>query len=93
MKNTLNLKGVTRDTWVRLILLILISGNTLLNNFGITYFNNVDVNEWYDVISVLVAIAYSFWCAWKNNSFTVNAQNADKFLKSVRDNINEVYEE
>lgn len=91
--NTLNLSGVTNDTWVRLIILSLTSLNMILNQLGITYFTNEDINAWYDVISVLVACASAVWCAWKNNSLTLNAQKADEFLKTLRDTIDEVYPE
>lgn len=90
---TLNLNGVTKDTWVRLIILALTLGNMVLHQLGITYFTNEDINEWYGVISVLVACASSLWSMWKNNSFTVNAQKADEFLKTLRDSIDEVYTE
>lgn len=90
---TVNLSGVTRDTWVRLIILCITSVNMVLNQFGLTYFTNEEINAWYDAISVLVACASALWCAWKNNSFTLNAQKADKFLKQLRDTLDEVYPE
>lgn len=89
----MNLSGVSKDTWTRLIILIITLVNMALNQFGITHFTNEDINEWYDVISVFVAVASSLWCMWKNNSFTLNAQTADKVLKSLRDCVDEVYED
>lgn len=89
----MNLSGVSRDTWTRLIILIITLVNMVLNQFGITYFTNEDINEWYDVISVFVTVASSMWCMWKNNSFTLNAQTADKVLKNLRDCVDEVYED
>ena len=91
--NTVNLSGVSNDTWVRIIILALTFINMTLNSLGITYFTNEDINEWYGVISVLVALVSSVWCTWKNNSFTLNAQKADEFLMNLRDSINEAYEE
>ena len=91
--NTLNFSGVSRDTWVRIILLALSLINMVLNRLGITYFTNEDINAWYDVISVFVACVSSVWCTWKNNSFTFNAQNADKFLHDLKNNITDVYGE
>ena len=89
----MNLSGVSRDTWTRLIILVITLINMVLNQFGITYFTNEDINEWYDVISVFVAVVSSLWCMWKNNSFTLNAQTADKVLKNLRDCVDEVYED
>lgn len=89
----MNLSGVSRDTWTRLIILGLTLVNMVLNKFGITYFTNESINEWYDVISVLVTMASSLWCAWKNNSLTFEAQSADKFLKDLKDGIADVYGE
>ena len=89
----MNLSGVSRDTWTRLIILVLTLINMILNKFGITYFANEDINQWYDVISVFVTVASSMWCMWKNNSFTLNAQTADKVLKNLRDCVDDVYED
>jgi SPP1 family holin len=91
--NTFNLSGVSRDTWVRLIILIATLINMGLNALGITNFPNEAINEWYDVISVVVIMASALWCAWKNNSFTVNAQKADEFLNHLADAIEDVYTE
>lgn len=89
----MNLSGVSKGTWTRLIILVLTLINMVLNKFGITYFTNEDINQWYDVISVFVTVASSMWCMWKNNSFTLNAQTADKVLINLRDCIDEVYED
>lgn len=89
----MNLSGVSKDTWTRLIILIITLVNMALNQFGITHFTNEDINEWYDVISVFVAVASSLWCMWKNNSFTANAQAADIFLQKLRDDIDDVYKD
>lgn len=91
--NTFNFSGVSRDTWVRLIILIATLINMGLNALGITNFSNEEINEWYDVISVIVTVASALWCAWKNNSLTVNAQKADEFLNHLADAIEDVYTE
>lgn len=87
----MNISGVSRDTWTRLIILIITLINAALNQLGITHFENQNVDEWYNVISVFVTIAWSLWCAWKNNSLTLNAQKADEFLKELSTSIDDVY--
>lgn len=89
----MNISGVSRDTWTRLVILILTLINMTLNSLGVAHFTNEEINQWYDVISVAVTVVSSLWCMWKNNSFTVNAQTADIFLKKLRDDIDSVYKD
>ena len=76
-----NFKGVTGDTWGRIISMFLILVNLVANelfNFQLIPFEDEQI---YDGVSVLLFILVSFWTAWKNNSFTQKAQEADKTFR------------
>ena len=74
----INFAGVTKDTWVRTIILVLSLINTVLIKFGVMEFADVDFELYYEQISTLLTVGASLWCAWKNNSFTYEAQVADE---------------
>lgn len=80
----INLAGVTKDTWVRTVILLLSLTNVILVKFGVVIFEDVDFNLYYDQISTILTVLASLWCAWKNNSFTFEAQAADADLKHAR---------
>lgn len=88
MGTEIKLAGVTKDTWVRLIILIASLINMALNKLGITSFTSEDINAWYDIISVALTMGASLWCAWKNNSITSAAQAADEIMKSLKNAVN-----
>ena len=77
----MNLKGVTKDTWVRIIALFLV----LINQISISFFSFELIpfgdDQIYEGVSVVVTVVVVIWSAWKNNSFTKKAQEADKVLK------------
>lgn len=78
-----NFAGVTKDTWVRVVILVLTLVNTVLIRFGIVEFADVDFNMYYEQISTIITVLASLWCAWKNNSFTYEAQVADVDRKQM----------
>jgi SPP1 family holin len=77
----MNLKGVSKDTWVRIIVLALI----LVNQVSVTVFGNQILpfsdEQLYEGISTGLTIAVAIWTTWKNNSFTTEAQRADQLIK------------
>jgi SPP1 family holin len=77
----MNLKGVSKDTWVRIIVLVLI----LVNQVSVTVFGNqllpFSDEQLYEGISTGLTIAVAIWTTWKNNSFTTEAQRADQLIK------------
>jgi SPP1 family holin len=77
----MNLKGVTKSTWVRLISMLLVFVNLIareLFNFELLPFDDTEIN---DGVSVLLTVVIATWGTWKNNSVTAKAQEADKVLK------------
>jgi len=80
MKN-INLKGVSKATWVRILGLLFI----LINQVAASVFNTqllpfTDA-EIYEGVSTVLTIVISVYAAWKNNSITEEAQYADSVLK------------
>ena len=80
----LNIRGVTKATWVRTIVLLVALINQGLTMFGV---NPLPVNESevYAIATLIVTIASAVWAGWKNNSFTAAAQEADSVLQSIRE--------
>lgn len=72
--------NITAGTIARTIVLILALANQVLAMCGKQVLNIAD-DDIYQVISLLFTIGASAAAWWKNNSFTQNAINADKFLK------------
>lgn len=77
----INLKGVSLQTWVRTIVLLLALVNQALVIFGISK-HNIDLDSWASYASYLFTVVSALWSWWKNNSFTPQAQEADIALKN-----------
>ena len=76
-------------TIVRTVLLGLTILNTVLTSIGVVDFGNETANTVYKAISTIAMIGASLWAWWKNNSFTLEAQEADEYLdemKNIDDN-------
>lgn len=73
----INLKGVTIQTWVRTLILIVALVNQALVVFGVSN-KEIDLNSWANYGTYLLTVITSIWSWWKNNSFTLDAQSADK---------------
>lgn len=80
----MNLKGVTKATWARIVTLLL----ALINQISISLFNfqllPYTDEQIYEGVSTLLTVSVTIWTAWKNNSFTYEAQQADKVMKSLK---------
>lgn len=75
----INLKGVSKQTWVRTIVLILALVNQALVMFGVTD-NEVELEAWTRYATYIFTVISAIWSWWKNNSFTQKAQEADTVL-------------
>ena len=80
----MNWKGVDKTTWVRIISLLVL----LVNQFSVSLFNHQLVpftdEQVYEGVSTLLTGIVVFWASWKNNSFTKEAQQADKYLEMIK---------
>lgn len=81
----INLKGVTAQTWARTIVLLLVLISQLLVVVG-KRSEAIDVDQWQEYATYILTVIGSVWSWWKNNSFTKNAQTADKVLNGGDDN-------
>ena len=79
------MKNVKISTLVRVALLILALGNLICAAVGVVPEEFVADSEIYRVGSVVVTVVMSVVAAWKNNSFTPEAIEADDFLHSLLD--------
>jgi SPP1 family holin len=80
----MNFKGVSKSTWVRMVALLVI----LVNLVSVSLFNHQLVpfsdEQVYEGVSTLLTVLVGFWTAWKNNSFSKDAQLADLRLKQLK---------
>lgn len=80
----MNFKGVDKSTWARIITLILV----LVNQISVSLFDFQLLpyadEQIYEGVSVVLSVVVTIWASWKNNSFTYEAQEADKLLKSLK---------
>lgn len=72
-----------KETIIRVIVLIILLINQILIITGVTDFV-IEENKVYDIVSTIATTLMSLWAMWKNNSFTKNAQKADKYLESLK---------
>lgn len=77
MKN-INLRDVTSDTWARLLLVIIIIAVMILEK----YFDGAQLKEYAETGVYIFTLIFSFW---KNNSFTYEAQSADRYLNTLKE--------
>ena len=80
--------NITAGTIARTIVLILALANQVLAMCGKQVLNIAD-DDIYQTVSLLFTIGASAAAWWKNNSFSVNAINADKYLNKLKKNESE----
>lgn len=73
----INLKGVTLQTWVRTLVLVIALLNQGLVMAGISK-KEVSFESWESIGTYIFTAVTAVWSWWKNNSFTRDAQNADR---------------
>ena len=77
------IKDISKGTIIRTIMLIIVIVNLILKACGK---NIIDIDEgtvayYFETILEIAVIIVGFW---KNNSYTENAQKADKFLRALQ---------
>lgn len=80
----MNLRRVSKGTWVRMITLLLVLANlisTSIFDFVLVPFGEEVLSEG---ASIILTVVVTLWTTWKNNSFTKKAQEADEYLKNLR---------
>lgn len=81
----INLKGVTAQTWARTLVLVLALISQLAVILG-KRTEAIDIDQWQEYVTYIFTVGASIVAWWKNNSFTKNAQTADKVLNGGDDN-------
>lgn len=81
----INLKGVTAQTWARTLVLVLALISQLAVILG-KRSEAIDIERWQEYVTYIFTVGASLVAWWKNNSFTKNAQTADKVLNGGDDN-------
>ena len=76
----INLKGVTAQTWARTLVLVLALISQLAVILG-KRSEAIDIDQWQEYVTYAFTVGASLVAWWKNNSFTGNAQKADKMLR------------
>ncbi|MED0689969.1 phage holin [Bacillus licheniformis] len=79
-----NLRNVRPATWVRIIALFLVLVNQIAVSVLDTTLLPFTDAEIYEGVSTVVTLVVSVWSAWKNNSLTEPAQEADRVLKAKK---------
>ena len=74
---------ISKDTIIRTVVLILALANQVLIMLGKNQLPWTE-DELYQGVSAVVTVIASVWGFWKNNSFTNEAQQADKYLEELR---------
>ena len=80
----INLKGVDKKTWIRIVGLILILANQIsvsFFDFRLVPFSDAEI---YDGVSQVLSILAVVVGAWYNTSLTTEAQLADEQLKQMK---------
>lgn len=84
MKKDINLSGVSPQTWARTIIMILALVNQFLLILGKQAIPYVE-EDVYTFISMIASAVSTLWVWWKNNSFSVSAQEGDKVMKGIEE--------
>ena len=78
-----NFKGVPLSVWARLITLLAVTANLIASLMGYKLIPFED-EQIADFISGALMAGVSFYTAWKNNSLTIEAQEADALMKAKK---------
>lgn len=80
----LNLKGVSKGTWSRIVAMVIVLVNLVMTTFFDTQLVPYSDEQVYEGASVLVTVVMATLAGWKNNSLTEDAQWADKHLDRLK---------
>lgn len=81
MKKNINFAGVTPETWARTIVLFIALINQILAIMGKGQIEIAE-SDIYQICSLVFTVISTIWAWWKNNSFSVSAQNGDAVMKA-----------
>lgn len=79
--------NIKKDTIIRTTVLVVALANQILTSTGHDILPITD-EQISNAITLCFTIGASVWAWWKNNSFTKNAIEADKVLKSLKEGEN-----
>ena len=77
------MKNVSKETIARTIILAVALINQILVVLGINPLPIAE-EELYNIISTIATAAAALWTWWKNNSFSPEAIQADKYLNELK---------
>ena len=77
------MKNVSKETIARTIILAVALINQILVVLGINPLPFAE-EELYNIISTIATAAAALWTWWKNNSFTPEAIQSDKYLNELK---------
>ena len=80
-------KKIPTETIIRAIVLLVTLVNTVLTIFGKNPLPFAE-DELYAWLTAAATVAATLWAWWKNNSFTPEAIQADKYLAELKANNN-----
>ena len=72
-----------KSTIIRSICLLIVLINFVLRSTGHDVLN-IDESQIAETVEMIISIAVIVLSWWKNNSFTKNAQKADKYLEDLK---------
>lgn len=82
MKKNINFAGVTPETWARTIVLFIALINQILAIMGKGQIEIAE-SDIYQICSLVFTVISTIWAWWKNNSFSLSAQDGDKVMKAL----------
>lgn len=83
-KKKINLEGVTPETWARTIVLLIALINQVLAILGKGKIEIAE-SDIYQICTLVFTFVSAIWSWWKNNSFSVSAQDGDAVMKSLEE--------
>ena len=78
---------IEKSTLIRTIITFISLLNAVLTMSGKNPLPWSD-EQMYAALSATATVITTFWAWWKNNSFTKEAIKADKYMKTLKNNIN-----
>lgn len=88
----LNLSGVSTSTIVRGVMTIVAAANVILGYLGVHVVTVTSEEIGLVIDGLIVAATAGIWAWgwWKNNSFTLEAQKADKVMAALKEEYSDV---
>lgn len=83
-KKVINFAGVTPETWARTIVLFIALVNQVLAILGKGQIEIAE-NDIYQICTLIFTFVSAIWAWWKNNSFSISAQEGDAVMHAHED--------